>query len=66
MKDMLQHKGFYGSVHFDEENLIFYGKVEFIRALVSYEASTAKTLKIVFVDAVEDYLQLCNERGITG
>jgi hypothetical protein len=36
------YKNYYGSVHFDYENLIFHGKIEFIRALVSYEATDAK------------------------
>ena len=64
MKDMLCYKGYYGSVHFDDEELLFYGKVEFIKALISYEATDAKGLKSVFVDAVEDYLELCKEQGI--
>lgn len=64
MKDYMQHKGYYGSVHFDEEELVFHGKIEFIRALVSYEATNAKGLKKSFMDAVEDYLATCQEQGI--
>ncbi len=45
MKDYMQYHGYYGSVHFDENDLIFHGKIEFIRALVSYEATDAKGLK---------------------
>jgi hypothetical protein len=45
MKDFIQYKDYYGSAHFDDENLIFYGKIEFIRALVTYEESDAKGLK---------------------
>lgn len=52
----MQYKGYYGSVHFDSEDLIFNGKVEFIRALVSYEATNAKGLKKAFEEAIEDYL----------
>ena len=36
MKDMMTHKGYFGSVCYNDEDRIFYGKVEFIRALVSY------------------------------
>lgn len=64
MKDFMQYKGYYGSVHFDEEELIFHGKVEFIRALVSYEAITAKELKNVFIEAVDDYLETCHAQNI--
>jgi hypothetical protein len=37
MKDMMTHKGYFGSVSYDDEDKIFYGKIEFIRALVSYD-----------------------------
>lgn len=37
MKDMMRHRGYFGSVHYDDEDRIFFGKIEFIRALVSYE-----------------------------
>ena len=50
MKDLMQYKGYYGSVHFDEEELVFHGKIEFIRALVSYEATTARGLRKAFVE----------------
>ena len=64
MKDLMQYKGYYGSVHFDGEELIFYGKVEFIRALVSYEATDARGLKKSFEEAVNDYLATCHSQKI--
>ena len=35
----------------------------FIRALVSYEGTDAKSIKANFHQAVEDYLELCAEQG---
>lgn len=64
MKDMMHYKDYYGSVHFDDEALTFYGKVEFIRAVVSFEATNAKALKIAFEEAVDDYLSLCKAQQI--
>lgn len=64
MKDLMQYKGYYGSVHFDSEDLIFHGKIEFIRALVSYEATNAKGLKKAFEQAIEDYLATCYHENI--
>ena len=63
MKDFIKHKGYYGSVHFDDEDMIFYGKVEFIRALISYEATDAKGLKGAFEEAVDDYLETCDRNN---
>ena len=65
MKDFMYYKGYYGSVHFDEEDLIFHGKIEFIRALVSFEATHATGLKKAFHEAVDDYLDMCEKRKIT-
>ncbi len=64
MKDLMHYKDYYGSVHFDEEALIFYGKIEFVRALISYEAANEKGLKKAFKDSVDDYLHLCETQKI--
>ena len=42
--DLIEYKEYHGSVHFDAKQEIFYGKVEFIRDLVNFEASDAKSL----------------------
>jgi predicted HicB family RNase H-like nuclease len=64
MKDMLKYKGYYGSIHFDENNLILYGKVEFIKALINYEGESAADLKKAFEDAVDDYLLMCEQENL--
>jgi len=63
MKDMLSHKGFFGSIHYNQEDRVFYGKIEFIRSLISYEGKDADTLESAFLEAVEDYLVTCMELG---
>ena len=62
MKNMIRYKGYYGSVNFDADDLIFYGKLEFINALVSYEGETAKEINAAFKEAVDDYLDICTAR----
>lgn len=64
MKDAMQYKNYYGSVHFDDEELILYGKIEFIRALVTYEATDARGLRKAFEEAVDDYLKTCRKQNI--
>ncbi len=63
MKDTLKYKGYFGSVHYNPEDRIFYGKIEFIRSLVSYEGRDADSLESAFKEAVEDYLSTCAELG---
>lgn len=63
MKDMMEYKGYLGSVHYDEKDALFYGKVEFIKALISYEAADAGKFRKAFEEAVDDYMDLCRQKG---
>ncbi len=64
MKDMMRYKDYFGSVHFSDEDNVFFGRIEFIRALVSYEGTDVTTLRQAFQEAVDDYLDTCAEQGI--
>ena len=48
MNDILEHKGYYGSVSFSTEDHVLFGKLLYIRALVSYEAETAAGIEKAF------------------
>lgn len=61
MNNTMEYKGYVGSVEFSEEDGLFYGKVMSIRALLSYEGTTAAELVCDFHNAVDDYLTLCEE-----
>ena len=59
MSNTMEYKDYIGSVEFSESDGVFFGKVMGIRALISYEGTTAKELVEDFHGAVEDYLDLC-------
>ncbi len=63
MRDMMEHKGYYGSVHYNDEDRVFYGKLEFIRGLISYEGEDVRSLRTAFEEAVDDYLELCSQQN---
>ena len=63
MKDFLLYKDFIGSVHFNAEDEIFFGKIEGIDDLISFEGTSVVELKEAFEEAVEDYMILCEENG---
>ena len=63
MNNIMEYKGYIGSVEFSESDEIFYGKVQGVRSLISYEGSTAAELVADFHGAVDDYLTLCEEEG---
>ena len=55
---MMTYMGYYGSVHYNDDDRIFHGKIEFIRSLICYEGEDVKSLRMGFEEAVEDYLEL--------
>jgi predicted HicB family RNase H-like nuclease len=61
--DLLFYNNYYGSIHFNAEEMIFFGQIEFIRDLVNYEATDAKTLVTAFNEAVDSYLVDCAQIG---
>ena len=63
MNNTMEYKGYIGSVEFSAEDQVFFGKVQGIRSLISYEGSTAKELVDDFHGAVDEYLALCREAG---
>lgn len=63
MNNTMTYRGYLGSVEFSEEDGLFYGKVQGIRTLISYEGSSAAELVADFHTAVDDYLDLCRQTG---
>jgi predicted HicB family RNase H-like nuclease len=63
MKDVLTYKEFIGSVHFSAEDKTFYGRIEGIDDLVTFEGKTVDILIKAFHEAVDDYIELCKEAG---
>jgi predicted HicB family RNase H-like nuclease len=63
MKNMMQYKGFMGSVHFSGEDDLFFGRIEGIHDLVSFEGSDVAGLKKAFQEAVEDYIEICKQKN---
>lgn len=63
MSNTMEYKGYVGSVEFSERDSVFFGKVMGIRALISYEGTTAQELVEDFHGAVDDYLALCESEG---
>lgn len=63
MSTLLEYRGYVGSVACSEEDEVLHGRLEYIRDLVTYEASDAGGLKRAFREAVDDYLATCAAEG---
>ena len=65
MNNYMKYKGYIGSIEFSQPDKLFYGKVMGITALISYEGSSAEELIADFYNAVDEYLKMCSDEGIT-
>ena len=59
MKNILKYKDFIGSVNFSSDDDIFFGKIEDIDDLVTFEGDNVKEIKKSFQEAVNDYIEIC-------
>lgn len=62
--NVLEYKGYIGTVEFFAADNILFGKVIGINGLVSYEGNSISTLRKDFEAAVDNYLEMCEEKGI--
>jgi predicted HicB family RNase H-like nuclease len=63
MNDNMKYKGFIGSVHFAAEDRAFYGKVEGVNDLITFEGSTVDELEKGFKYMVDEHIKDCNKNN---
>ncbi|MDR1463637.1 MAG: type II toxin-antitoxin system HicB family antitoxin [Azoarcus sp.] len=63
MNVLLNHRGYYGSIEASPEDDCLFGKLQFVRALVTYEGRTVHEIEQAFREAVDDYLADCGKEG---
>jgi len=61
LTDKLIFKDFIGTVHYSTKDSVFYGKIEGINDLITFEGESVSELKSAFEEAVDDYIALCQE-----
>jgi predicted HicB family RNase H-like nuclease len=65
MDNILKYKNFISIVRYSEEDEVFIGRIEGINSIVSFEGESVTELKEAFKEAVENYLSVCERKGIT-
>ena len=63
MSNVIQYKGYFTNVEYSQEDQILFGKIEGIRDLVTFECENAGEVEQAFKEAVDDYLEFCEEEG---
>jgi len=62
----LEYKGYYGSVEYSKEDKCLYGKVlGMTKDCITYEGNTVDELEEDFKNAIESYLEGCEDLGIS-
>jgi predicted HicB family RNase H-like nuclease len=62
--EVLQHRGYIGSVEIDLEEKNLFGSVQFIQGAISYDGETVSQLQSSFLEAVDSYVAACQRRGV--
>lgn len=65
MTDVLTYKDFIGSVHFSAEDQVFFGRIEGINDLVTFEGESVKELIQAFHYMVDEHIKDCQAEGIS-
>jgi predicted HicB family RNase H-like nuclease len=55
----LTHKGYTGSIEYNHDDNLLYGKVVGVQGLISYEGVTGQELERDFQEAIDAYLEDC-------
>lgn len=64
MKDTMTYKDFIGTVHYSSEDKVFFGKVEGINAVITFEGETVQELEEGFVYMVNEHIKDCEKKGV--
>ncbi|MFQ6601500.1 type II toxin-antitoxin system HicB family antitoxin [Flavobacterium sp. C3NV] len=59
MKNYLEYNGYIGTLEFSADDKIFFGKIQGINDLITFEGSSVNELEKSFEEAVDDYLETC-------
>ncbi len=57
MSKTVEYKGYIGSIEYSESDKVFFGKVQGIKSLISYEGNNIDELTQDFHEAVDAYLK---------
>lgn len=63
--NILNYKGYQGRVEFSAEDDCLFGKVLGIKSLLTFEGANAEEIRSDFEGCIDEYLAMCEERGIT-
>jgi len=61
MANTIEYNGYIGSIEYSPDDKCFFGKLEMIDDLVTFEANSADELETNFHNVVDEYILTCKE-----
>ena len=61
MSNTIEYKDYIGSVEYSSDDRCFFGKIEMIDDLVTFEAISVDELEINFQNSVNEYIETCKQ-----
>ena len=61
----MTYKSYTARVEYDNRDDVFVGRVLGLQSILSFEGDSVEALKSAFEKAINDYLQECQEKGLT-
>lgn len=59
MNNVMRYKGYFAKVQYSEEDNCFWGEIEGINDLISFEGTSVKELRKDFEEAIDSYIEHC-------
>jgi predicted HicB family RNase H-like nuclease len=63
MNNYIGYKGYRGIIDYSDQDSVLYGRIMGIDDLVTFEGTSVEEIKSAFFNAVDEYLETCNELG---
>ncbi|MEM1096998.1 MAG: type II toxin-antitoxin system HicB family antitoxin [Bacteroidota bacterium] len=64
MPNFIQYKGFTGTAEYNPDDHLFHGNLVGVEATVLYHGETVAEFEQAFREAVDDYIDYCQEKGV--
>ena len=61
---MMEYKGFYGVVEYDEQMRLFHGEIVNTRDVITFQGESVDELEKALRESVDDYREWCAEEGV--
>lgn len=60
MNNVMRYKGYWAKIQYSEEDNCFWGEIEGINDMITFEGTTVKELREDFEGAIDDYIDHCH------